>query len=98
MTGPIRILTVFGTRPEAIKLFPLVHALESDARFESRVCVSGQHRDMLDQVLAIAGLTPHHDLAVMQPDQSLDQLTARLLTGLGQVMDAEKPDWVVVQV
>jgi UDP-N-acetylglucosamine 2-epimerase (non-hydrolysing) len=91
------ILTVFGTRPEAIKLFPLCHALEADPRFASRICVSGQHRGMLDQVLEIAGVAPHHDLDVMQPDQSLDALTARLLTGLGKVMDEEKPDWVVVQ-
>lgn len=92
-----RILTVFGTRPEAIKLFPLVHTLEADARFDSRVCVSAQHRGMLDQVLEISGVVPHHDLDVMRPDQSLDALTASLLTGLGRVMDEEKPDWVVVQ-
>lgn len=92
-----RILTIFGTRPEAIKLFPLVHALEADARFTSRVCVSAQHRGMLDQVLAVAGLTPDHDLDLMRPDQSLDALTAALLTGLGRIMDAERPDWVVVQ-
>jgi UDP-N-acetylglucosamine 2-epimerase (non-hydrolysing) len=92
-----RILTIFGTRPEAIKLFPLVHALEEDVRFVSRVCVSAQHRGMLDQVLGIAGIVPDHDLDLMRPDQSLDALTAALLTGLGAVMDAEKPDWVVVQ-
>lgn len=97
MTAPRKILTVFGTRPEAIKLFPLVHALEADPRFVSRVAVSGQHRGMLDQVLEIAGIAPHHDLAVMQPNQTLDALTANLLTGLGKVMDAEQPDWVVVQ-
>ena len=93
----LKILTVFGTRPEAIKMFPLVHALRGDSRFVSRVCVTGQHRGMLDQVLAIAGVAPDHDLNVMQPDQSLDALTARLLTGIGQVLDAERPDWVVVQ-
>lgn len=93
----LRTLTVFGTRPEAIKLFPLCHALAADPRFDSRVCVSGQHRGMLDQVLEVSGLVPHHDLDLMQPDQTLDSLTARLLTGLGQVMDAERPDWVVVQ-
>lgn len=92
-----RILTLFGTRPEAIKLFPLVHALDADPRLESRVCVSGQHRGMLDQVLQVSGIVPHHDLDLMQPDQTLDSLTARLLTGLGGVMDAERPDWVVVQ-
>ena len=97
MAGSRRILTIFGTRPEAIKLFPLVHALEADRRFVSRVCVSAQHRGMLDQVLGISGVKPDHDLDLMQPDQTLDQLTARLLTGLGTVMDAERPDFVVVQ-
>ncbi len=92
-----KILVIFGTRPEAIKLFPLCHALKQDPRFDLRICVSGQHRGMLDQVLDIAAITPDHDLDVMQPDQSLDALTARLLTGLGQVMDTEQPDWVVVQ-
>ena len=92
-----RILTVFGTRPEAIKLFPLLHALERDDRFVSIACVSAQHRGMLDQVLDIAGIAPDHDLDLMRPDQSLDALTAALLTGLGGVMDAERPDWVVVQ-
>jgi UDP-N-acetylglucosamine 2-epimerase (non-hydrolysing) len=92
-----RILTVFGTRPEGIKLFPLLHALDRDERFESRVCVSAQHREMLDQVLAIAGVKPDHDLDLMRSDQSLDALTAGLLTGLGRVMDEERPDRVVVQ-
>jgi UDP-N-acetylglucosamine 2-epimerase (non-hydrolysing) len=97
MSGRKRILTVFGTRPEAIKLFPLLHALDRDERFESRVCVSAQHREMLDQVLAIAGIEPDHDLDLMRSDQSLDALTAGLLTGLGKVMDEERPDRVVVQ-
>lgn len=93
----LRVLTIFGTRPEAIKLFPLVHALERDSRFVSRVCVSAQHRALLDSVLTLAGVVPDHDLDLMRPDQTLDALTAALLTGLGRVMDAEKPDWVVVQ-
>lgn len=97
MTQPRRILTVFGTRPEAIKLFPLVHALQADPRFVSRVCVSGQHRGMLDQVLEVAGIAPDSDLDLMRPGQTLDSLTAALLTGLGRVMDAERPDIVVVQ-
>lgn len=92
-----RILTVFGTRPEAIKLFPLVHALDADERFVSRVCVSAQHRGMLDQVLEIAGITPDHDLDLMTDGQTLDELTARALTGIGRVLDEEKPDWAVVQ-
>ena len=95
--GVIRVLTVFGTRPEAIKLFPVIHALEADARFASRTCVTGQHREILDQVLALAGIRPDHDLDLMREGQSLDQLTARALAGIGQVMDAECPDWVVVQ-
>ncbi len=97
MTSPAKILIVFGTRPEAIKLFPVVAALKGDARFDVRVCVSAQHRGMLDQVLEIAGIVPDHDLDVMQPDQTLDALTANLLTGLGRVMDAEKPARVIVQ-
>jgi UDP-N-acetylglucosamine 2-epimerase (non-hydrolysing) len=94
---PKKILIIFGTRPEAIKLFPVIAALKADPRFVVSVCVSAQHRGMLDQVLEIAGIVPDHDLDVMQPDQSLDALTARLLTGLGQVMDAEAPDRVMVQ-
>lgn len=91
-----RILVVFGTRPEAIKLFPLVHALRrTDA--EVRVCVTGQHREMLDQVLEIARITPEHDLDLMLPNQSLDTLSARLLTELGKVMDADRPDRIIVQ-
>ncbi|WP_336979232.1 non-hydrolyzing UDP-N-acetylglucosamine 2-epimerase [Altererythrobacter fulvus] len=97
MSGAQRILTVFGTRPEAIKLFPLVHALAADSRFLSRVCVTGQHRGMLDQVLEIARLSPEYDLDLMQPDQTLDSLTSALLTEIGKVLDAEKPHWVVVQ-
>ncbi|UVI40043.1 non-hydrolyzing UDP-N-acetylglucosamine 2-epimerase [Qipengyuania spongiae] len=97
MTGKTKILTVFGTRPEAIKLFPLIHALERDPRFDSVVCVSAQHRAMLDQVLAIAEIVPDHDLDLMTPGQSLDALTARALVGVGGVLDRERPDWVVVQ-
>ena len=97
MASRPRILTVFGTRPEAIKLFPLIHALDADPRFDSRICVSAQHRSMLGQVLALAGIVPDHDLDLMTDKQSLDVLTARALTGIGQVLDTEQPDWVVVQ-
>src|SRR6218665_2577370 len=97
MTLPATILVVFGTRPEAIKLFPVVSALKADPRFAVQVCVSAQHREMLDQVLQIAGIVPDHDLDVMQPDQSLDALTARLLTGLGAVMNQVRPARVIVQ-
>lgn len=97
MTKPVKIMVVFGTRPEAIKLFPVVAALQADPRFVPVVCVSAQHRQMLDQVLEIAGITPDHDLDLMRPDQTLDSLTAALLTELGKVMDAERPDRVMVQ-
>ena len=97
MAEPKTILIIFGTRPEAIKLFPVVAALRADARFKVRVCVSAQHRGMLDQVLEIAGIIPDHDLDLMKPDQTLDGLTAALLTGLGRVMDVEQPARVIVQ-
>ena len=97
MTTPATILVVFGTRPEAIKLFPVVAALKADARFDCKVCVSAQHRGLLDQVLEIAGIVPDFDLDVMQPDQTLDALTAALLTGLGKVMDQVSPARVIVQ-
>lgn len=97
MTKPVKIMLVFGTRPEAIKLFPVIRALEADPRFRPVVCVSAQHRQMLDQVLEIAGITPDHDLNLMQPGQTLDGLTAALLTELGKVMDLEQPARVIVQ-
>ncbi|WP_183625846.1 non-hydrolyzing UDP-N-acetylglucosamine 2-epimerase [Novosphingobium sediminicola] len=94
---PAKILVIFGTRPEAIKLFTVVAALKQDPRFEPIVCVSAQHRAMLDQVLEIAGIVPDHDLDLMRPNQTLDGLTAALLTELGEVMDKVKPDRVTVQ-
>ncbi len=97
MTAPAKILVVFGTRPEAIKLFPVVAALKADPRFTPVVCVSAQHRQMLDQVLEIAGLVPDYDLDLMTPGQTLDGLTAALLTGLGKVMDEVQPARVIVQ-
>lgn len=97
MPEPTKILIIFGTRPEAIKLFPVIRALEADPRFRPVVCVSAQHRQMLDQVLEIAGIVPDHDLDLMQPGQTLDSLTALLLTRLGAVMDAEQPERVIVQ-
>ena len=93
---PARILTVFGTRPEAIKMFPVVHALRDTAGVDVRLCVTAQHREMLDQVLEIAQLVPDIDLDVMTANQSLDALLARLVTGLGEVFDAEAPDRILV--
>ncbi|MEL6344768.1 MAG: UDP-N-acetylglucosamine 2-epimerase (non-hydrolyzing) [Myxococcota bacterium] len=92
----VRVLSVFGTRPEAIKMAPVVHALDDADGFDSRVCVTAQHRDMLDQVLEIFSITPHHDLDLMQPGQTLHDLTARVLTHLRPVLDAEKPDVILV--
>lgn len=97
MTSNAKVLVVFGTRPEAIKLFPVVRALAEMPGLTVRTCVTAQHRGLLDQVLSIADLTPDIDLDLMEPGQSLDRLTARLLTGLGEVMDAERPDRVLVQ-
>jgi UDP-N-acetylglucosamine 2-epimerase (non-hydrolysing) len=91
-----RIMTVFGTRPEAIKMFPVVHALRAQPGIEARVCVTAQHRDLLDQVLDIAQIAPDVDLDVMQPNQTLDALLARLVTGLGETFDREKPDRILV--
>jgi len=92
-----RIVAVFGTRPEAIKMFPVIHALREIEGIEALVCVTAQHREMLDQVLALAGIAPDIDLDVMQQGQSLDDLTARILTGLGRAFDALQPDVVLVQ-
>ncbi|MEM7588472.1 MAG: UDP-N-acetylglucosamine 2-epimerase, partial [Acidobacteriota bacterium] len=76
---------------------PIVHALEASEAFESRVCVTAQHRDMLDQVLELFELAPDHDLDVMQPRQTLAGLTGRVLTRLAEVLSAEQPDVVLVQ-
>ncbi len=92
-----RVLVVFGTRPEAIKLFPVIRALQAEPGVTVRTCVTGQHRGLLDQVLGMAGLVPDIDLNLMEPSQSLDRLTARLIVELGGVMDRERPDRVLVQ-
>ena len=93
---PNRVLAIFGTRPEAIKLFPVIDALRAEG-VDCRVCVTAQHREMLDQILRLSGIVPDHDLNIMQPGQTLDGLTAALLTKLGTVLDIEKPDRVIVQ-
>ena len=94
----LKVLSIFGTRPEAIKLAPVIKALRAAPQeFESRVCVTGQHRQLLDPVLRLFDIRPDYDLKVMQPDQSLAELTARLLTGLAPVLAREKPDWVLIQ-
>ncbi|MDB5715476.1 MAG: hypothetical protein JWO15_2873 [Sphingomonadales bacterium] len=93
----IKVLAVFGTRPEAIKLFPVIDALRAEPGVDCRVCVTAQHRGMLDQILRLSGIVPDHDLDIMVPGQTLDSLTAALLVRLGEVFDIEKPDRVIVQ-
>jgi UDP-N-acetylglucosamine 2-epimerase (non-hydrolysing) len=93
----IRTLLVFGTRPEAIKLAPLVLHLKDQPSFEVVTCVTAQHRSMLDQVLGVFGIKPDYDLDLMLPGQTLSQSTARMLTALEPVMMREKPDLVLVQ-
>jgi UDP-N-acetylglucosamine 2-epimerase (non-hydrolysing) len=92
----VKVLTIFGTRPEAIKMAPLVHALAKDNAFDSRVCVTAQHREMLDQVLQLFAIKPDYDLNIMQPGQGLTEITCRILTGLKPVLEEFKPDVVLV--
>jgi len=94
----VKILTVFGTRPEAIKMAPVVKEMEKyPDEIQSVVCATAQHRGMLDQVLSIFDIRPDYDLNVMLPGQTLSQLTANILTRLDRVMAQERPDWVLVQ-
>jgi len=94
----IRILSVFGTRPEAIKMAPVVRELEENPdRIESRVCVTAQHREMLDQVLDIFGIKPDIDLDLMQTGQTLPELTSRVILGITRVLEQEQPDCVLIQ-
>lgn len=93
-----RILFIFGTRPEAIKLCPLIRRLRAQpGEFQVRVCVTAQHRGMLDQVLEVFGVTPDFDLDLMQPGQTLSGLMARILAAIDPVLEAGRPDLVVVQ-
>jgi len=92
----MKILTIFGTRPEAIKMAPLVHALTHDDRFEAKVCVTAQHREMLDQVLDLFNIIPDYDLDLMKAGQTLNEITARILLKLKPVLVEFKPDIVLV--
>src|SRR5512135_2698043 len=97
-TPPLVIAVVFCTRPEAIKLAPLIKRLEQHPeRFRAVPIVTAQHREMLDQVLNLFSIRPHHDLAIIRPRQSLAEITARAVTGLDAVLVQEKPDFVIVQ-
>ncbi|KAF7788310.1 UDP-N-acetylglucosamine 2-epimerase (non-hydrolyzing) [Pseudoalteromonas rubra] len=92
----IKVLTVFGTRPEAIKMAPLVKGLEADTRFNAKVCVTGQHREMLDQVLELFNIVPDFDLNIMKSGQSLSDITARILVEMSPVLQSFRPDIVLV--
>jgi len=93
----MRVLSVFGTRPEAVKMAPVVHELKRTAGIESFVCVTAQHRQMLDQVLDLFDIRPDVDLDLMRDDQSLAELGARIFSGLDPVLEKLNPDWVLVQ-
>lgn len=95
MKKPI-VLTIFGTRPEAIKMAPLVRAIDSSGDFVSKVCVTAQHRQMLDQVLDIFGITPDYDLNIMKEGQTLSGITNLVLDGVEKVLNRLKPDMVLV--
>ena len=89
-------LIIFGTRPEAIKMAPLVNKFLADKRFETKVCVTGQHREMLDQVLDFFNIIPDFDLSLMKPNQNLYNLTGEVITGLKPILESFKPDFVFV--
>ena len=92
----MKVLTVFGTRPEAIKMAPLVHALAQDGEIDARLCVTAQHREMLDQVLQLFAIVPDYDLNIMRPGQGLTEITSRILEGLKGVFTEFRPDVVLV--
>jgi UDP-N-acetylglucosamine 2-epimerase (non-hydrolysing) len=94
---PLRVLSIFGTRPEAVKMAPVVKALKAEPGIVAQVCVTAQHRQMLDQVLNLFQIQPDVDLDLMRPDQSLAQVAAAVFTHLDPVLDSLKPDWVLVQ-
>ena len=92
-----RISIIFGTRPEAIKLCPLILALRTHPAFEPHVCVTGQHREMLDQVLKVFDVIPDVDLGLMEEDQTLSSFTARAISALDRYISDHRPDLIIVQ-
>ncbi|MFC7457733.1 non-hydrolyzing UDP-N-acetylglucosamine 2-epimerase [Brachybacterium sp. GCM10030267] len=93
----LRIMTIYGTRPEAIKVAPIIKAIETDPGLESVVAVTGQHRDMLDQVNTIFQIVPDHDLDIMSAGQTLNGIIAKVITGVDGLLESEEPDAVIVQ-
>lgn len=92
----IKVMTIFGTRPEAIKMAPLVKELEGRKEIESVVCVTAQHREMLDQVLTVFDIKPDYDLNIMKQGQTLSEITSRVLLGLEEVIKKENPNIILV--
>lgn len=97
MPAPIKLIVCIGTRPEAIKLFPVIHALQADQRFAVDVCATAQHRGLLDQVLRLAEISPSVDLDLMRANQSLTDVTTGVIARFGDMLDAQRPDRVIVQ-
>ena len=93
----LKVLSVFGTRPEAVKMAPVVKVLENSSAIDSIVCITAQHREMLDQVLTLFNITPDIDLDLMKKNQSLADLTARILQSLSPVIQSVQPDWILAQ-
>lgn len=94
----IKVLTILGTRPEAIKMAPVIKEMQKcPEKVACEICVTGQHREMLDQALGLFGIKPDHDIDIMEPDQSLSGLTANMLARLDPVVKKSKPDWIVAQ-
>lgn len=91
-----KLLFIFGTRPEAIKMAPLIQKFQSEASINTKVCVTAQHREMLDQVLDFFSIVPDYDLDIMEPKQSLNTITSKILVGLKPILDEFKPDYVFV--
>jgi UDP-N-acetylglucosamine 2-epimerase (non-hydrolysing) len=97
MANDLKVLTVFGTRPEAVKMAPVIKKLEKTPGITLEVCVTAQHRQMLDQVLDVFEINPDYDLDLMKEDQSLAQITANVITQLDHVIQASEPDWLLAQ-
>lgn len=93
----MKLLITFGTRPEALKLAPLILAAKNDKSLETIVCATGQHREIVEQVNQLFGIIPDYNLAIMQPGQTLHELTARVLVNMSPIIETTKPDWLIVQ-
>jgi len=98
MERKLRVMTIFGTRPEAVKMAPVIKALRKHAdRVAITVCITAQHREMLDQVLNVFNITPDIDLNLMRPNQSISDLTAQIFLTLTPVLKTNNPDWLLIQ-